>query len=75
VWGNNPHTPKGTPIMGVKVPICLKSDCKGQNLMDWGVGYIIGNLLKFKCLKCAHMTHLGIWNTSYGQKKGWESNW
>jgi hypothetical protein len=21
------------------------------------------------------MTHLGIWNTSYGQKKGWESNW
>jgi hypothetical protein len=21
------------------------------------------------------MTHLDIWNTCYGQKKGWESNW
>jgi hypothetical protein len=21
------------------------------------------------------MTNLNIWNTSYGQKKGWESNW
>jgi hypothetical protein len=42
--------------------------------MDWGVIYIIGNLLKCKCLKWAHITHLDIWNTSYGQKKGRESN-
>ncbi len=27
------------------------------------------------CLKWAHMTHLDIWKTSYGQKKGRESNW
>jgi hypothetical protein len=30
--------------------------------------------LKCKCLKWACMTHLDIWNTSYGQKKNRESN-
>jgi hypothetical protein len=25
--------------------------------------------------KMARIAHLNIWNTSYGQKKGWESNW
>ncbi len=30
---------------------------------------------KHRCLKWAHITHLDIWNTSYGQKKGRESNW
>jgi hypothetical protein len=37
--------------------------------------YIIGKILKCKCLKWARMTHLDIYNTSYGQKKGRESNW
>jgi hypothetical protein len=36
---------------------------------------MIGNLLKFKCLKWARMTRLDIYNTSYGKKKGQESNW
>jgi hypothetical protein len=36
---------------------------------------IIGNVLELKCLKWSHMTHLGIQITSYGQKKGRESNW
>jgi hypothetical protein len=31
--------------------------------------------LKCKCLKWARIVHLDIWNTSYGQKKGRESNW
>jgi hypothetical protein len=31
--------------------------------------------LKRRCLKWAHMIHLDILNTSYGQKKGRESNW
>jgi hypothetical protein len=43
--------------------------------MDWKALYIIGNLLKRRCLKRACMTHLDIWNISYGQKKGRESNW
>jgi len=56
-------------------PESLESDCKGQNLMDWKVPYIIEFFLKRRCLKWAHMTHLDIWNTSYGQKKGQESSW
>jgi hypothetical protein len=36
---------------------------------------IIEKLLECICLKWIFMTHLDIWNTSYGQKKGWESNW
>jgi len=31
--------------------------------------------LELRCLKWARMTPLDIWNTSYGPKKGRESNW
>ncbi len=31
--------------------------------------------MKCECLKWACIAHLDICNTSYGQKKGWESNW
>jgi hypothetical protein len=48
---------------------------RGQNPLYWKVLYIIGKLLKFKCLNWVHMTNLDIWNTCYGQKKGRESNW
>jgi hypothetical protein len=47
----------------------------GQNPLDWKVSYIIEKLLERRCLKGAHMTHLDTSNTSYGQKKRWESNW
>ncbi len=43
--------------------------------MVWRVLYINEKLLKLRCLKWARITHLDIWNTSYGQKKGRESNW
>jgi hypothetical protein len=56
-------------------PESSNSDCKGQNPSPWRVIYIIEKLLKWRCLKWARMTHLDILNTSYGQKKGWESNW
>jgi hypothetical protein len=36
--------------------------------------YINGKLLKRRCLKWARIAHLDIWNTSYDQKKGRESN-
>jgi hypothetical protein len=32
--------------------------------------YIIGKILKCRCLKWACMTHLDIYNTSHGKKKG-----
>jgi hypothetical protein len=33
---------------------------KGQNPLDWGVPYIIENLLERRYLKWARMTHLDI---------------
>jgi hypothetical protein len=60
-------SPKWTPEFS-------ESDCRGQNPSVRRVIYIIGKLLKLKCLKWARMTHLDIWNTSYGQKKGHQSN-
>jgi hypothetical protein len=55
-------------------PKTLESDCRGQTSMNCGVLYIIGKLLKRRYLKWACIAHLDIWNTSYGQKKGRESN-
>ncbi len=54
-------------------PETSESHLRGQNSMACGVLYIIGKLLERRCLKWARITHLDIWNTSYGQKKGWES--
>jgi len=42
--------------------------------MASGVIYIIGKFLESRCLKWALIAHLDIWNVSYGQKKGQESN-
>jgi hypothetical protein len=53
---------------------CSESDCKGQNPMAQGFFHTIGKILKHRCLKWVRITHLDIWNTSYGQKKGQESN-
>jgi hypothetical protein len=52
-----------------------ESDFRDQNSMAYGVLYIIEKLLELRCLKWARIAHLNIWNTSYGQKKGQESNW
>jgi hypothetical protein len=76
--GINPHTsmvnshggswsPKWTPKTS-------ESNFKGQNSMNCNVLYIIGNIVKLNCVKWSRIAHLGIWNTSYGQKKGHESN-
>jgi hypothetical protein len=58
------HIPKWTPILGVGVPMdsqwtpeSSKGDFRGQNPLDWRVIYIMGNLLKQRCLKWARMTH------------------
>jgi len=56
-------------------PETSESDCRGQNPMACGVLYIIGKLLELRCLKWARIAHLDIWNVSYGQKKGQESNY
>jgi hypothetical protein len=69
--------PKELPLWELDsrwTPKCSKSDCKGQNPMARGNIYTIEKLLKRRYLKWACITHLDIWNTIYGQKKGWESN-
>jgi hypothetical protein len=74
----NPHTPKGASILGVGVPVdswMFKEQLQGSNPMAWRVLYTIRKLLKRRCLKWVCMTHLNIWDISYGQKKGRESNW
>jgi hypothetical protein len=56
-------------------PESSESNCRGQNPLYWGVPYIIEKIFEIKCLKLVCMTHLDTSNTSYGQKKGWKSNW
>jgi hypothetical protein len=78
VWGNEPSHPQGVPLWDLDsrwIPKFSKDDCRGQNSMVWNIPYIIGKILELICLKWARITHLDIWNTSYGQKKGCESNW
>jgi hypothetical protein len=55
-------------------PKISENNFKGQKSMSYGILYIIEKLLERRCLKWARIAHLDIWNTSYGQKKGWESN-
>jgi hypothetical protein len=76
--GVNPHTPKAIPLWEMEsqwTPKTSESDFRGQNSLPCGVLYVIGKLLERKCLKWARITHLDIWNTSYGQKKGRKSNY
>jgi len=58
-----------------RIPKILEFDCKGHNTLLWGFLYIIGKLSKCRCRKWVRMGHLDICSTSYGKKKGWESNW
>jgi hypothetical protein len=73
VWGWNSHSRNGN-WESAKTPEISEFNYKGQNTSHWGVLYIIGKLSKRRCQKWARMTHLDIWNTSYGKKKGQESN-
>jgi hypothetical protein len=52
-----------------------EDDCRGQNTSYWDVLYTVGKVLKCKCPKWPRMSHLNICSSSYGQKKGRESNW
>ncbi len=55
-------------------PKTLENDFRGQNSMACSVFYIIEKILKLRCLKWTRIVHFDIWNTSYDQKKGRESN-
>jgi len=68
------HTPKVGTRESSENPDISEFNYKGQNTLHWSVFYIIGKLFKFTCRKWPCMGHLNICNTSYGKKKGRESN-
>ncbi len=79
VWGNEPsHSQVNSHVGNWSLewsPEFSERDFKGQNPLPWRFFCIIGKLLKFRCLKWARIAHLDVCITSYGQKKGRESNW
>jgi hypothetical protein len=68
------HTPKMGTWESSRTPKISEFDCRGQNTSLWSVLQVVGNLLKCRCRKWPRMNHLDICSTSYGKKKGWESN-
>jgi hypothetical protein len=78
LWGKcevATHTPENGTWESSKTPENSEFDCKGQNTSPWGVLYTAGKVLECRCPKWPRMIHLDICSTSYGQKKGRESNW
>jgi hypothetical protein len=71
---NATHTPKSGKMESSRTPKNSEDDLRGQISLPWCVLYINGNLLKCRCPKWPHMGHLDIFSSSYGQKKGRESN-
>jgi len=65
------HTPKSGNLESSGTPTTSELDNRGQNTSPWDVGKV----LKCRCPKWPHMSHLDIYSPSYGQKKGRESNW
>ncbi len=68
------HTPEIRTWESSGTPKTSEFDYRGQNTLHWGVPYIIGKLSECKCRKWPCMGHLDICSTSYGKKKGQESN-
>jgi hypothetical protein len=79
VWGHEPsHSQLNSHVRSWSLewtPEFLERNFRGQNSLPQGILYIIGKILKRRCLKWSYITHLDIFNTSYGQKNGRESNW
>jgi hypothetical protein len=68
------HTPKVADLESSGTLEPLKFDRRGQNTLHWGVLSVIGKVLKCRCPKWPCIGHLDICSSSYGQKKGRESN-
>jgi hypothetical protein len=64
VWGNEPSHSQVNSHVGnwspKRTPESSEHDCRGQNSSPLRVFYIIGKLLKCRCLKRARMARLNI---------------
>jgi hypothetical protein len=67
------HTPESGKSESSGTPKNSELEFRGQNTWHWGVPYTIGKVLKCRCPKWPHMSHLDICSPRYGQKKGQES--
>jgi hypothetical protein len=73
LWGKcevTTHTPENGTWESSRIPKNLERDCRGQDTLHWDVLYIVGKVLKCRCPKWLHMSHLDIFRTSYGLKEG-----
>jgi hypothetical protein len=68
-------TPKSGNLESSGTPATSELNSRGKNTLPRGVLYTVGKALKCRCRKWPRMSHLNICSTSYGQKKGRESNW
>jgi hypothetical protein len=78
LWGkceDETHTLKSGNLESSETPATSELDSRGQNTSPWGVLYTVEKALKCRCRKWTRMSHLDICSTSYGRKKGRESNW
>jgi hypothetical protein len=69
------HIPKSGKLESQRTPENSELNCRGQISLHLSVPGVVGNFLKCKCPKWPRIGHLDIYNPSYGQKKGRESNW
>jgi hypothetical protein len=74
VWGQHSLLKwgLGSPL---GLPKIQSSIAGGQSTFPWSFLHVIGKLLKCRCRKWSRMSHLDICSTTYGKKKGRESNW
>jgi hypothetical protein len=75
VWGWSPTFGKVGDLESSGTPECSELNNKAQNTSHWDVLGDIGKALKRKYRKWPRIGHLDICSSSYGQKKGRESNW
>jgi hypothetical protein len=74
LWEKATYTPKSGKMESSETPKNSEDDLRGQISLPWCIFYINGKLLKRRCPKWPRNAHLDIYSSSYGQKKGWESN-
>jgi len=68
------HTPTSGKMESPGTLENSENNLKGQIFLHWCALYDIEKILKSKCPKWPRMSHLDIRSSSYGQKKGRESN-
>ncbi len=78
MWGSEPSHSQSNSHLGDGVPVdsrIFRGKLHGLKLNGLKSSLYNWKSLGSRCLKWVCIAHLHIWNTSYGQKKGWEPNW